>query len=62
MPRRYCAPAIILLLAHLGLRAAEVLRLHLEDVEWRQAKLRVRAGKDHRERILPLATPERACR
>ena len=46
--------AIILLLARLGLRAAEVLRLHLEDVEWRQAKLLVRAGKNHRERILPL--------
>jgi site-specific recombinase XerD len=46
--------AIILLLARLGLRAAEVLRLHLEDVEWRQAKLLVRAGKNHRERVLPL--------
>ena len=46
--------AIILLLARLGLRAAEVLRLHLEDVEWRQAKLLVRAGKNHLERILPL--------
>ena len=46
--------AIILLLARLGLRAGEVLRLHLEDVEWRQGKLLVRAGKNHRERILPL--------
>ncbi|HXP85534.1 MAG TPA: tyrosine-type recombinase/integrase [Bryobacteraceae bacterium] len=46
--------AIILLLARLGLRAGEVLRLHLEDVEWRQAKLLVRAGKNHRERVLPL--------
>ena len=43
--------AIILQLARLGLRAAEVLRVHLEDVEWRQAKLQVRAGKNHRERI-----------
>jgi site-specific recombinase XerD len=47
--------AIILLLARLGLRAAEVLRLRLEDVEWRQAKLLVRAGKNHRERVLPLS-------
>lgn len=46
--------AIILLLARLGLRAGEVLRLHLEDIEWRQAKLLVRAGKNHRERVLPL--------
>lgn len=46
--------AIIMLLARLGLRASEVLRLNLEDVEWRQAKLLVRAGKNHRERVLPL--------
>jgi site-specific recombinase XerD len=46
--------AIILLLARLGLRAGEVLRLHLEDIDWRQAKLLVRAGKNHRERALPL--------
>ncbi len=46
--------AIILLLARLGLRAGEVLRLHLEDIDWRQAKLLVRAGKNHRERVLPL--------
>src|ERR1019366_9345029 len=46
--------AIILLLARLGLCAGEVLRLHLEDVDWRQAKLLVRAGKTHRERVLPL--------
>jgi site-specific recombinase XerD len=42
--------SIILLLARLGLRAGEVLRLHLEDIDWRQAKLLVRAGKNHRER------------
>jgi integrase/recombinase XerD len=46
--------AIIMLLARLGLRASEVLRLHLEDIEWRQAKFLVRAGKNHRERVLPL--------
>jgi len=46
--------AILLLLAHLGLRAGEVVRLCLEDIDWRQGKLLVRAGKNHRERILPL--------
>jgi site-specific recombinase XerD len=46
--------AILLLLARLGLRAGEVLRLHLEDVDWRRAKLLVRAGKNHHERVLPL--------
>jgi site-specific recombinase XerD len=46
--------AILLLLARLGLRAGEVLRLCLDDIDWRQGKLLVRAGKNHRERILPL--------
>ena len=46
--------AILLLLARLGLRASEVVRLYLEDIDWRQGKLLVRAGKNHRERILPL--------
>jgi integrase/recombinase XerD len=45
---------IILLLARLGLRAGEVLRIHLEGLDWRQGKLLVRAGKNHRERVLPL--------
>lgn len=46
--------AILLLLARLGLRTSEVLRLCLDDLDWRQGKLLVRAGKNHRERILPL--------
>ena len=46
--------AILLLLAHLGLRAGEVVRLCLEDIDWRQGQLLVRAGKNHRERVLPL--------
>jgi integrase/recombinase XerD len=46
--------AILLLLARLGLRAGEVLRLCLEDIDWRRGNLLVRAGKNHRERILPL--------
>ena len=46
--------AILLLLARLGLRAGEVVRLRLEDLDWRHGNLLVRAGKNHRERILPL--------
>ncbi len=46
--------AILLLLGRLGLRAGEVVRLCLEDFDWRQGRLLVRAGKNHRERILPL--------
>ncbi len=37
--------AIILCMARLGLRASEVTRLRLEDIDWRGAALRVRARK-----------------
>lgn len=46
--------AILLLLARLGLRAGEVRRICLEDIDWRRGNLLIRAGKNHRERILPL--------
>jgi site-specific recombinase XerD len=46
--------AILLLLARLGLRAGEVRHMCLEDLDWRRGNLLVRAGKNHRERILPL--------
>jgi site-specific recombinase XerD len=46
--------AMLLLLARLGLRAGEVLRLSLEDIDWRNGSLLVRAGKTRRERVLPL--------
>jgi site-specific recombinase XerD len=46
--------AILLLLARLGLRAGEVRRIGLDDVDWRQGNLLIRAGKNHHERILPL--------
>lgn len=49
--------ALVLCLARLGLRAAEVAHLTLEDVDWRQGCLRLRAPKGRRERQLPL-TPE----
>jgi hypothetical protein len=43
-----------MLLAHLGLRAGEVIRLKLEDIDWFEGGLIVRAGKNHRGQSLPL--------
>lgn len=45
--------AILLLLARLGLRAREIVRLELEDVDWSQGCLRIH-GKGGEERPLPL--------
>ena len=45
--------AVLLLLARLGLRAVEIVRLTLDDVDWDHAQLRVR-GKGGRESLLPL--------
>lgn len=47
--------AIVLLLARLGLRAGEVIRLRLDDIDWGRGCLLVQAGKTHRERSLPLS-------
>ncbi len=47
--------ALVLCLARLGLRAGEVAQLTLEDVDWRQGRLRLRAPKGRRERQLPLS-------
>lgn len=46
--------AVLLLLVRLGLRALEVVRLRLDDIDWRGGTLLVRAGKTRRERCLPL--------
>jgi site-specific recombinase XerD len=48
--------AIVVLLAHLGLRAGEVAALGLDDIDWRAGRVRIRAGKSRRERDLPLPT------
>lgn len=45
--------AILLLLARLGLRAREIVRLGLDDIVWAQGWLRVH-GKGRQERPLPL--------
>jgi site-specific recombinase XerD len=49
------ARAVIMLLAHLGLRAHEIIRLRLDDIDWIRGQVLVRAGKCHRERCLPLS-------
>ncbi len=45
--------AVLLLLARLGLRAVEIVRLMLDDINWEHAQLRVR-GKGGRQSLLPL--------
>ena len=46
--------AIVLCLARLGLRAGEVARLTLDDVDWRAGRIRLAHPKGRRERLLPL--------
>jgi integrase/recombinase XerD len=45
--------AVLLLLSRLGLRAGEVARIVLEDIDWRAGELLVR-GKGHRQDGMPL--------
>ena len=45
--------AILLLLARFGLRAGDILRLRLSDIDWKGATIRV-SGKGRRETLLPL--------
>jgi integrase/recombinase XerD len=45
--------AVLHLLARLGLRTGDIVALHLDDIDWRQATLSVR-GKSRRETRLPL--------
>ena len=46
--------AVAFLLARLGLRACEVIHLRIDDIDWSHGCVRIRAGKNHRERSLPL--------
>jgi integrase/recombinase XerD len=46
--------AMLLMLATYGLRSSEVLRLRLEDIEWREERFRVRQSKTGVESFLPL--------
>jgi site-specific recombinase XerD len=47
--------SVVLLVARLGLRAGEVIRIKLDDIDWIEGRLIVRAGKNRCERILPLS-------
>jgi integrase/recombinase XerD len=47
--------AVLTLLARLGLRAAEVLQLRLDDINWKEGTILIRAGKSNRDRLLPLS-------
>lgn len=49
--------AMLLLLATYGLRAGEVLHLRLEDIDWREERLRIRHSKTGYETSLPLVAP-----
>ena len=46
--------AILLLLVRLALRAGEVARLRLSDIDWREGEVRIHPPKSARERKLPL--------
>ena len=46
--------AMLRLLARLGLRSQDVLSLRLDDIDWVDGRLDLRAGKSRRERSLPL--------
>ncbi len=48
--------AILLLLTRLALRAGEVARLRLSDIDWREGEVRIHPPKSARERKLPLPT------
>lgn len=48
--------AIILVIARLGLRPGEVTQLRLEDIDWRNAAVRVRARKTGHGALLPLTS------
>ena len=45
---------ILLLLLRLALRAGEVARLRLSDIDWREGAVRIYSAKSARERVLPL--------
>ena len=46
--------AILVLLSGLGLQAKQVAELCLDDIDWVEGRLLIRAGKSHRERSLLL--------
>lgn len=55
-PRDLRDRAIILAIARVGLRPGEVAQLRLEDIDWRNAAIRVRARKTGHGALLPLTS------
>ena len=49
--------AILLLLATYGLRAGEITRMRLEDIDWRDDRIRITQSKTGRSSELPLMAP-----
>jgi integrase len=49
--------AILLLLATYGLRAGEIVRLRLEDIDWRRERFQITQSKTGRVAQLPLTVP-----
>jgi integrase/recombinase XerD len=47
--------AVLLLLARLGLRAREIARLSVDDIDWHGGRLILAPGKTHQERVLPMS-------
>lgn len=46
---------IFLMLARLGMRSGEIIRLRLDDIDWHSGQILVQAGKTRRQRRLPLS-------
>ena len=46
--------AMALFLVELGLRAGEVAKMQLADIDWQKSVVTIAAGKSRRERLLPL--------
>lgn len=49
--------AILLLLAHYGLRSGEVVRLRLKDIDWHRDQFHIYQSKSGKESLLPLLSP-----
>jgi site-specific recombinase XerD len=45
---------IVLMMARLGMRAGEIRQLSLDDIDWIEGVIHIRASKSRRERTLPL--------
>lgn len=46
--------AFVPLLATLGVRGGELRQLCLEDIDWKEGKIKIKGSKSARERVLPL--------